>query len=936
MNTKKWIGTMLAVCLSIACLTVTAFAGSSDMQSGDLTVEKPSQHDIYKKWAPIEVPDSTFVEAPSVTAPYATGKLSDAYLKSGVEFLNLMRYLAGLPEVQLDDELNDLAQHGAVLMAANDELSHFPTKPADMDDAFYEKGYQAAGESNLSMYSDSVGDLEEYMLVQAVLSCMDDTGSYSNMNSVGHRRWLLNPTLLNVGFGCAKANTTDGMHTYYMDSLVHDTSGAGCDYDFISWPASGEFPSLFFDPAAAWSVTLNPEKYMIPELDKVKVTLTHYSAIYAFDSTTGEPPADGVAEEPYMTVNTQGAGVISWEPAGENSYETKGNCIIFHPGTNNVDEYDGLYTVTITGIYDRQGNEQTLTYQVNFFDINGTAFHEFESQYIEPTCTRHGGNAWVCECGAGYFESTVAALGHDYTSELIKEPTCTEKGEERYTCQRCEYSYLGYVDTVPHVYDQKTVVPPTCSSQGYTVWSCVCGLKGSYGDYVDATGDHQYVESSRVEPTCVSQGSVYYMCANKDCRSSKVESLPETGHTYVDTVVPPRCMRDGYTQHDCTYCGHFYRDNWQDGLECDFENVVPVYVPDQGWRCHRGYCRRGCGNYWTASCVTDDMVQEASVLSFGKRGRVCVECGHLYEGELTLCRLSGADRCATAYAAADALKDLLGVKKFDNIIIASGSNFADALAGSYLAKVKGAPILLYMYKSEQQNLSYIANNLAPGGTVYILGGTAAVPARVDSQLKGYTVKRLAGDTRYDTNLKILEEAGVNGEEILVATGRNFADSLSASATGLPILLVDSNKSLSAAQQAYLSAHSDSDYTILGGTAAVSEKMASAIESATGKKPDRVYGERREDTSVLVAQRYFDAPQTALIAFSRNFPDGLCGGPVAYAAGAPLLLTRAGAESIAAEYIQAENIQAGAVLGGPAAVSHATTEKVFGQDFAEIK
>ena len=326
----------------------------------------------------------------------------------------------------------------------------------------------------------------------------------------------------------------------------------------------------------------------------------------------------------------------------------------------------------------------------------------------------------------------------------------------------------------------------------------------------------------------------------------------------------------------------------------------------------------------------------ATVVRFGERSEICAVCGYVQKMGVELCRLSGADRCATAYAAADALKDLLGVKKFDNIIIASGSNFADALAGSYLAKVKNAPILLYMYKSEQQNVSYIANNLKSGGTVYILGGTAAVPARVESQLKGYTVKRLAGDTRYDTNLKILEEAGVNGEEILVSTGRNFADSLSASATGLPILLVDSNKSLSAAQKAYLAAHRDSAYTILGGTAAVSEKMASAIESAIGKKVDRVYGERREDTSVLVAQRYFDAPQTALVAYSRNFPDGLCGGPVAYAAGAPLLLTRAGAESIAAEYIKAEHIEAGAVLGGTAAVSHATTEKVFGQKFVEIK
>ena len=40
------------------------------------------------------------------------------------------------------------------------------------------------------------------------------------------------------------------------------------------------------------------------------------------------------------------------------------------------------------------------------------------------------------------------------------------------------------------------------------------------------------------------------------------------------------------------------------------------------------------------------------------------------------------------------LKEVLGVEKFETIIIASGANFADALAGSYLATVKSAPILL--------------------------------------------------------------------------------------------------------------------------------------------------------------------------------------------------------------------------------------------------
>ena len=60
-------------------------------------------------------------------------------------------------------------------------------------------------------------------------------------------------------------------------------------------------------------------------------------------------------------------------------------------------------------------------------------------------------------------------------------------------------------------------------------------------------------------------------------------------------------------------------------------------------------------------------------------------------------RSSGKDRIKTALSVAKALKDTLNVDKFDAVIIATGMNekFADALAGSYLANVKGAPILPY-------------------------------------------------------------------------------------------------------------------------------------------------------------------------------------------------------------------------------------------------
>ena len=81
--------------------------------------------------------------------------------------------------------------------------------------------------------------------------------------------------------------------------------------------------------------------------------------------------------------------------------------------------------------------------------------------------------------------------------------------------------------------------------------------------------------------------------------------------------------------------------------------------------------------------------------------------------------------------------------------------------------------------------------------------------------------------------------------------------------------------------------------------------------------------------MLIAQKYFNNPDYALITYSKNFPDGLAGGPLAYALGAPLLLTTTGSESIANEYITAEGIESGYVLGGTAAVSDETARKVFG-------
>ena len=298
--------------------------------------------------------------------------------------------------------------------------------------------------------------------------------------------------------------------------------------------------------------------------------------------------------------------------------------------------------------------------------------------------------------------------------------------------------------------------------------------------------------------------------------------------------------------------------------------------------------------------------------------------GEVVKNEVT--RISGASRYDTALKTADALKEALGIEKFEAVVVATGKNFADALAGSYLAVEKNAPILLT--NGKEDNIAslhaYIKENVSEGGTVYILGGEGAVPKAAEN-VSGYEVVRVFGDSRYDTNLAILKEAGVNGDSIIVATGKAFADSLSASASKLPILLVKPNGTLNDDQKTFL--EDVKTIYIVGGEGAVS--AAYEEELAEYAQVERVFGNSRYETSVAVADTFFGNVNEAVVASGKNFPDGLCGGPLAAAMNAPLLLTADGKTDAAAAYTEDKGIQAGFVLGGDGALSDDTVVNVFG-------
>ena len=306
--------------------------GNRDSGSPDMEKLSPEEITRLLDGAPLRLSGDVFDVEPSVNAPYAAGKVSAAALQAALDRLNAMRRIAGLPGVALDAALSQNAQYGAVLMAHLNGLSHSPLRPADMDERFYAQAKSAASSSNLSAGRNLPGAVDAFM----------DDSDTSNISSLGHRRWQLNPALGKVGFGYAVSGTGYGS---FVVEKIFDKSGGDVDYDFISWPASGSFPAEIFDGGTAWSITLNPKLYETPDKSGVTVTLTRDSDGKTWTFRSGA--ADG-----FFNVNTSGYGVS--------------NCIIFRP--DGVGAYEGSYTVRVQGLKTQNGKAVAdFTYQVDFF-----------------------------------------------------------------------------------------------------------------------------------------------------------------------------------------------------------------------------------------------------------------------------------------------------------------------------------------------------------------------------------------------------------------------------------------------------------------------------------------------------------------------------------------------------------------------------------------
>ena len=259
---------------------------------------------------------------------------------------------------------------------------------------------------------------------------------------------------------------------------------------------------------------------------------------------------------------------------------------------------------------DEQGEMRSTCSRCAYYEQRGIEpfGHAYVATTVEPTCTEQGYTYYYCHCGAYYEDYFVAALGHEYRS-YVTEPTCLSDGYTTHVCH-CGSSYTDqYVSATGHQF-QKVKIEPTCEEQGYINYICHCG--DTYTDsYIDPLG-HSFGEWYLLyAPMCMQEGEQRRDCSA--CHAFEQQTVPATGHAYLDEVTSPTCQSQGYTTHRCFNCGDSYVDSFTD-------------YGDHSW-----------GGWYTAespSCAVDGIESRQCSVCYIYDSRTIPAYGHNYSSSV--------------------------------------------------------------------------------------------------------------------------------------------------------------------------------------------------------------------------------------------------------------------------------------------------------------
>jgi putative cell wall-binding protein/outer membrane protein assembly factor BamB len=297
-------------------------------------------------------------------------------------------------------------------------------------------------------------------------------------------------------------------------------------------------------------------------------------------------------------------------------------------------------------------------------------------------------------------------------------------------------------------------------------------------------------------------------------------------------------------------------------------------------------------------------------------------------------RLTGVDRVETSVEISN--KSFAAPDSSDVVVLATATNYPDALAGGPLARRLDAPLLLTAPDALSPGTRAEIERLGASRAV-LLGGTAALSQAVENELvaMGLTIDRVAGTDRFATARLIADR--VPATTVYVTEGANanpsrgWPDAVAVSALASfeqrPILLVTRDAVPQPTLDA-LAALNVTEVVVVGGEAAVS----AAVEATLGQAVTTVTretGPTRFATSVAIAERSVTAGASTFdlwFATGLAFPDALAAGPAVAKTNGILMLVHGrdtGGGPEVYEFLgnlSDDDVLRATFVGGPAAIT----------------
>jgi len=206
------------------------------------------------------------------TAPCLPGTVDAAFTAATLGMINFYREMAGLTDVTFDPALSAKAQQMALMIQAQNALSHAPDPSWK---CYTADGADAAGHSNIALGASGADAITLYM---------EDPGGFNT--AVGHRRWLLYPDEVQMGSG----STSNANAVYVLGPL-----GSNPAPEWTGWPPSGYVPSQLVYPR--WS-------------------LSHDNADFGAATVAMTVSGQSVPVTVLPVANGYGLNTLVWEPQG--------------------------------------------------------------------------------------------------------------------------------------------------------------------------------------------------------------------------------------------------------------------------------------------------------------------------------------------------------------------------------------------------------------------------------------------------------------------------------------------------------------------------------------------------------------------------------------------------------------------------------------------